>query len=1089
MFRKLQLSLLALFLLPLSVFAQEVSISGVVTDANNGDPLPGTNVIVVELQKGAATNIDGEYTINNVPSGTYTLRANFVGYQRFQTTIEVGTSDVVLDIELSLDVVGLEDVVVTAQGIQREKRALGYAVSTVNSDQVAGEGDSDITRALKGSVPGVNITQTSGVSGTATDIVIRGYNTLTGSNQPLFIVDGVQFNANTNATSSFVDGGALSTSSRFLDIDPNNIESISVLKGLSATTIYGEQGRNGVVLITTKNGSFSEDQEPGFDITFDQSLFTNQIASAPDYQDTYGGGFHQNFGFFFSNWGPSFDSDLSDNSLFIREENGVNILEHPYAQFSSGDLIAAFPQFQPGGAQHEYAYRAYDDPSEFFEDGTVSQTSINISGGTQDVNLNLNVGYTDDDGFTPNNTLKKTNVGLGLNSKVNERFTVRATGNIALTDLKTPPIASSFGSSASGASGGSIFGDVFYTPRSVDLLNLPFQNPVTGGSVYYRSGNDIENPRWVAENIFNTDEVDRFFGKVEANYEILENLNVLWKLGLDSYSELQSFGLNRGGVNNPDLTGGYYQTTNINQTIWDNNLQVNYATQLNEQFSLDALAGAQIVLDKFERDGIGSQNQIIFDLFEHGNFTDPSSSNFFSGADFQFRQTTETAGVFFQTQLGYNDYLYLTLSGRNDWFSTLEEDNRSIFYPSASVSFIPTDFFEFDTDMLNYLKIRAGVGTSAGAPNPFGTRNVLSVNARSFIDTDGAVVTTNAVSNQLGNLDLEPELQTEFEVGIESRLINNRVGLDVSYYFRTTEDLITNANLDPSTGFTGTLVNIGEVENQGLEIALNATPFSGNFTWNSTLNFFTDASEVTDLGNDLDEIALSGFTNLGNFAIEGEPLNIIQGSRILRNEDGRRIIDENGDFVQDGEIGIIGNPTPKYTLSSINDFNYRNFTLNVQVDYQQGGDVYSTYIATLLARGITTDTDFDRQVPVILPGVVENPDGSFRENDIQISSTQAYFTNIGFGPDEVSVFDATHIRLSEVSLSYNLPVTVIQNTPLKQVTLTASGFNLAYFAFNAPEGTNWDPNVSGTGADNGRGFDFLAGPSSRRIGGSIRIRF
>jgi len=1089
MFRKLQLSLLALFLLPLGVFAQGVSISGVVTDANNGDPLPGTNVIIVELQKGAATNIDGEYTINDVPSGTYTLRANFVGYQRFQTTIEVGNSDIVLDIELALDVVGLEDVVVTAQGIQREKRALGYAVSTVNSEDVAGEGDSDITRALKGSVPGVNITQTSGVSGTATDIIIRGYNTLTGSNRPLFIVDGVQFNANTNATSNFADGGALQTSSRFLDIDPNNIESISVLKGLSATTIYGEQGRNGVVLITTKNGSFTEESEPGFDITFDQSLFSNQIASAPDYQDTYGGGFHQNFGFFFSNWGPAFDRDLSDNSLFIRRENGVNILEHPYSQFSNPDLIAAFPQFQPGGEQHEYEYRAYADPTDFFRDGTVSQTSLNISGGTQDVNLNLNVGYTDDEGFTPNNNLQKTNVGLGANVRLNEKLSVSATSNIALTDMKTPPIAPSFGSSAGGGSTGSIFGDIFYTPRSVDLLGLPFQNPVTGGSVYYRSGNDIENPRWVSENIFSTDEVDRFFGKVEANYEIIDNLNIVYKLGLDSFSEDQTFGMNRGGVNNPSLTGGYFQTVDITNTIWDNNLQLSYNKQLNEEFSFDVLTGGQIVIDKFQRDGIGSQNQIIFDLFEHGNFTDPSAQNFFSGADFGFQQRTTTAGLFFQTQVGYNDYLYLTLSGRNDWFSTVEEDNRSIFYPSASISFIPTDVWEFNDSFLNYLKIRAGVGTSAGAPSPYGTRNVLGVNSRGFIDPSGAVITTNAVSNQLGNLDLEPELQTEFEVGIESRLINNRVGLDVSYYFRTTEDLITNANIDPSTGFTGTLVNIGEVENQGLEIALNATPFSGDVTWNSRLNFFTFATEVTDLGNNLEEIALSGFTTLGNFAIEGEPLNIIQGSQIARTDDGRRIVDSNGEFLSTGEIGIIGNPVPEYTLSSINTVQYKNFSLNFQVDYQQGGDVYSTYIGTLLARGITTDTDFDRQVPVILPGVKADGNGGFVENDIQISSTQAYFSNIGFGPDEVSVFDATHLRLSELSLSYNLPVTLIQNTPLKQVTLTASGFNLWYFAFNAPEGTNWDPNVSSTGADNGLGFDFLAGPSARRIGGSVRIRF
>lgn len=1083
MLRKLLSTIACVLFVSASAFAQG-TLMGTVTDAQSGEPLPGVNVLIEEMQRGTATGPDGEFTINGIPYGNYTLVATFIGYQRYNTQITIDSEEQTSNISLQPDVIGLEDVVVTAQGIQREKRALGYSVSSVESKDLENKGQADVTRALKGKVPGVNITQTSGVSGTATDFVIRGYTTLTGSNQPLFIVDGVRFNTSTNSgQESFTDGGSLSTSSRFLDLDPNNIESVSVLKGLSATTVYGEQGRNGVVLITTKNGSFSEDREPGFEVTLDQSFYANTIASLPDYQDNYGGGFHQNFGYFFSNWGPRFDSDqLPTTPNFLGfDDDGFAQFPHPYSQFSSPDLIAAFPQFQG----QPFSYRPYDNVGPFFNTGVVGNTSLNISGGTQDVNLNLSVGLSDEEGFTPGNNLIKNNVGLGANFKVFEGLTVSTTANVALTDMETPPIGSSFGSSASTSGGGSIFGDVFYTPRSVDLNGLPFQNPVTGGSVYYRSGNDIENPRWVVENIKRTDNVDRLFGKAEANYQVLPELSVSYKLGLDTYSENQSYRLNQGGVNNPSLQQGYYHTRNIQQTIWDHNFYLTYKKDLNDQFSLDGLVGAQFVLDKFEADGIGSQNQIIFDLFEHGNFTSPSATNALNGAEFQFRSREETAGVFLDATLGYEDWIYLNLSGRNDWFSTLEPDNRSIFYPSASVSFIPTEVFDFGGNALNYLKVRAGVGTSAGAPNPYNTRSTLASSARRFVNFGGTVITTNAISDELGNRDLKPELHTEYELGIESKLWNNRIGLDVTVYTRITTDLITSADLDPSTGFEFTSVNIGELQNRGLEIALNGSPITGDFQWNTRFNFYAYESEVTDLSEDLTEIAVAGFTNLGNFAIEGEPLNIMQGTRIARDEQGRRLVDENGDYIQDGQIGIIGDPNPDWSLSGINTFNYKNFSLTAQVDYTQGGDVYSTFIGTLLARGISTDTDFDRQVPVILPGFKENGE----PNDVQISATQAYFTNIGFGPDEVSVFDATNIRLSELSLSYNLPVSILSKTPLKQVSLTLSGFNLWYFAFNVPKGTNFDPNVSGTGADNGLGFDFLAGPSARRYGGSLRVKF
>ncbi len=324
-------------------------------------------------------------------------------------------------------------------------------------------------------------------------------------------------------------------------------------------------------------------------------------------------------------------------------------------------------------------------------------------------------------------------------------------------------------------------------------------------------------------------------------------------------------------------------------------------------------------------------------------------------------------------------------------------------------------------------------------------------------------------------------------MGLESKFWDNRLGLELTWYTRTTTDLITDASLDPATGFRETAVNIGEIENDGFEANLSGTPVRrGGFQWDINANFFTYETVVNELGQDLDQIPVAGFTNLGNFAVEGEPFLIMQGPKIARDANGRRLISETGEWINADEIGIIGNPHPKFTLGGSNTFRYKGFSLNAQLDYQRGGNIYSTWVRTLLARGISSDTGFDRQVPWILPGVRE---ATGEENDIQITSTQAHFPNIGFGPNEVSVYDATHIRLSELSLSYNIPTSLLAQTPLKQVSVTLSGFNVWYFATNIPEGANFDPNVNNQGADNGLGFEYLAGPSARRYGGSVKVRF
>lgn len=1077
-------------------FGQSGSVTGVVTDANSGETLPGVNVVIQELQQGDATGAEGEFTLNNVPAGTYTLTASFVGYQEYSEQIQVGSGELELDIELKSAITGLDDVVVTAFGIQREQKALGYGVSEVSGEDLQKQADTDLSRALSGKMPGVNISSAGGVSGSGTDINIRGFSSISGSNNPLVIVDGVRFDASNNAQSDWYDGGGQqATPSRMLDIDPSNIEDVSVLKGLSATVLYGEEGRNGVILITTKSGSFDQNAGSGFDVTINQSVYATQISSRPDYQNKYGGGFDQNFGWYFSNWGPRFST--TDSTLFGSDfkgyaDDGTVLIDHPLIQ--NEGQAAAFPEYQ----DKAYRYEAKPDPIEsFFRTGLTSTTSFNIRGGGENARVNVNYSRTGEEGFTPNNSVTRNNFSAGLNYEINDKLTSETSFNLSLTDVKTPPIAAGYGSGS--YSTASVFADVFYTPRSIDLMAFPYQNPVTKGSAYYRSGNDIPNPRWTANELRYADGTNRVYGKTELNYEVREGMQLVYRMGYDSYTEEQAYQQNPGisADADPTFANGYYQTVNVEQTSWDHYLNALLDYQLTESISFNGTVGAQYTTEKYGRNGVESQDMLIYGLFEHPNFTSHSTNNTFGG-EFQYQSREQTAGVYADLTIGYNDWVYLNLAGRNDWFSTLEPENNSIFYPSASISYIASDHLDITGDVLSYLKLFAGVGSSAGSPSPYSTRSVLSSNARGFVDSEGTVVTTNATSNFLGNPDLKPELHTEYEVGVDARFLNGRIGISAQAYHKDTNDLITDAPIDPATGYTSTLVNIGAVENEGLEVSLDGTPIQGNFQWNVNVNWNANRSEVTSLGAGLDRIAVAGFTDRGNFAEPGKPFLVMMGSTIERVTEemkendpnfsdvavGTPIVGSSGNYIiNDSELKVIGNPNPDWTSSLINTFNYKNLSLSFQVDYQQGGDMFSTWISTLLARGLTTDTGMDRNNTFILPGVNQNGE----QNQTMISPSGVFFDNFGFGSDELRVYDMTHVRLANVSLTYDLPVSLIGSTPFKGISVSLTGDNLWMYAFNVPEGSGFDPNVNSIGG-NSRGFEYLTGPAARRFGGKVTIQ-
>jgi hypothetical protein len=619
-------------------------------------------------------------------------------------------------------------------------------------------------------------------------------------------------------------------------------------------------------------------------------------------------------------------------------------------------------------------------------------------------------------------------------------------------------------------------------------MGLEFELPENGGSIYYRNGNDIINPRWSVKNAQNGQMTNRIFGTATLTYEFNDNLNLTYRAGIDWYNERNNAQSNKNGVNFNNAIFGFYNTWDNNVSIWDHFVALggNYNLTNDERLGVTFTAGATSRSREYNRLGVASTGQIVFGLMAHGNFSNQSPIQFFSKQNI--------LGVFGEATFDWDNYAFLTVSGRKDWVSNFINNSR--FYPSVSASFLPTAAFEgFKSASgkgLNYLKLRAGLGNSAGFTGGYPTSTpvdqVTQVNG-------GAIgpITINSVSDFRANPDLKPELVSEFEVGFDTKFWDNRVNLNVSYFDRQTKDLIVNSPLAPSSGFTSTQVNIGKVEGDGWEVDLSVDLFKndGNgFNWNSRMNFTKSEQIVTDLADD--QIIYTGFTDPGNAAIEGEQLGVIVGSRIKRDADGNFLVDTSGNYVFESNIvlpdgrsitPIIGNPNPDYVMNFINSLSYKNFNLGFQISHTKGGDIYTSTVSTLLGRGLIPE---DRKNTFILPGISE---ATGLPNTLQINNSSYYFNNVLFGPSELQVWDGSVVRLQEVSFGYSFPEKFLDKTPFGSLSITASGFNLWYDAYNTPDKANFDPNVAGTGVGNGRGFDFLNGPSSKRYGLSIKASF
>ena len=1085
--RILLLSMVFSFVFAFNSMAQR-TVSGKVTD-DTGEGLPGVNVVIKGTTTGVTTDLDGNYQVS-VPDDNTVLVYSSVGMRTQEVSVGVRTT---IDISMVLDTTTLDEVVVTALGISKEKASLGYGVASVGPQSLTNRPETDVSRLLRGQAAGVDITQTSGLAGAGTNIIIRGYSSISGSNQPLFVVDGVPFNTNANSGTQSFGTGSATASSRFLDLDPNNIADISILKGLSATVLYGEAGRNGVVLVTTKTGEGGGDLNEKTEISVTQSVFRSKIANRPDYQDSYGNGFGgAGFGWYYSNWGPRFDDtrissyggSLADNDETNYRginDNGQVLIVHPYDQEQYND---DFPEYI--GAP--YVYQPYKSVEKFLQKGISSNTSVSISSRiNESTSVSMAYSYLTEEGFTPkldeqrgggrSNFLDKHNISVGMKTKLKNGLMIQPSFNFVRTDRLAPITAPSFGGGGNG-----LFSAILFTPRSVDLMNLPYQSPIDGSNVYYRRGGAIQNPRWTLNNSGQTESVNRFFGNINLGYDLTDNISVLYRFSLDNYDQSNSRYINKGGVHVPD---GLFVTSIETNFLSDQILNLVYNFELGGGFNIDGILGFNARRETYQLQAATSSVQFIYDLFAHQNFREAQNFTRF--------EAENNIGVYLSTTIGYRDFLYLNLQARNDWTSTLEKENRSVLYPSASLSFVASDAIPSlaSTDVVNFLKLRLGYGTSAGYPEPYQTRNFLVSNPNAFVNKDGDVIGVNSVSNFLDNQDLKNELITEIEFGLEGRFVNNIIGVDLSLYKKQSKDLIVQLPLDPSIGYTSTTINAANIQNKGIELALDVNvPLPGEFSWNIRGNYTKNISRVKSIIEGIDRVQIgaqdfinAGIPNYGNYAIPSKQYGVFYGQQIKKDDDGNFIVNGEGKYQEGDGFAVIGNPNPDFQMNFFNTLSWKGLTLGVQVQYIKGGDIFSSTAAALLARGNTSDSDIDRSNPLILPGVK----GDGTPNDIQVYIGDEAFNTFFNG--EGYIFDGTVIRLRQVSLSYDLPKKILENTPFGSASVTVSGDNLWFNSPNTPEGVNFDPEVSSTGVGNSRGFDFRTAPTAKKYGVILNLTF
>ncbi len=989
-------------------------ITGVITD-ENGLPLAGAVVLIKGTTTGVSTDFDGRFSIDATEGAI--LEISFLGY----LTQEIIATNKPLEIILKENNLELEEIIVVAQGIEKSRKALGYAISKVDTEETETRPESDIARTLQGKISGVLISPSNGSSGASASIRVRGNLSLNQDNAALIVVDNVPFSGN------------------LLDIDPNSIENITVLKGLNAAVLYGSDGRNGVILVETKAAAAKVGVK-SFTAKITQTSYTNTVANLPDFQNTYG-------------VGNNLVTDASTIGNY--GSNGarftdIDFIPHPLAGNSS------FPEFANAEAPYEAARNNVKD---FFNTGIGQITSVNLSATGEKTSLNFSLGYTDEGGILGNNDFKRYTMSLGGTSQLTDKLKLSASISYSSRNRNSQ-------------NGGDIVENAYIIPRSLDIHNLPFQDPVTGANVYYRT--DEENPKWIIENTGTNTIVRRMNATVNLAYEFNEHHTLKYRGGLQVENGNSLSFRNKGGIGATEALGSL-DIDSDNEFDIDNTFILASSYKISDKIGFDSQLGVNSRYETFRSQESEYSDQLVFGVLRPNNFRTPGEGDFDTNKRNLF-------GAFGQFDFDYDRFLYLNLSGRFDKGASVEKANQNLFYPGISVSFIPTSAFDFGDSFVNYLKIRAAYATSSGFPNLFNTRASLSSDPREFSDINGNLIVTNSLFGTLPNANLKPELHKEFELGLEGNFFNNTITLQASVFSRISDNQIFETGIAPATGFTDTVINAGRVDTEGIEIDLGIKLFKESaFNWNIRNTFTSFKSVVVDLPGDL--------TRRDNI-IEGEEIGILLGSYVVRDSEGNALINPaTGVLITSEDVGlqdeIIGNFQPDFRATSIHTLSYKNFKLSTQLEYTHGGDRRSDLFEILLERGVTTDTE-NREGSFVIPGVlgdvgtglpILDANGNTVPNNIQVTGNNAVFSNF-YDAEENRTFDDSVFRIREIALSYRLNKSTFKKLPFESVDFTLSGRNLFFYAPGFPAGFNFDPETTG-----------ITTPTTKRYALSVSINF
>ncbi len=1077
--KKLLLMLTMLFAVVGISFAQR-TVSGTVSD-EKGESLLGASVVVKGTTIGTVTDLDGKYVLI-VPANATTLQVSFTGY----TSQDVAISNSnIIDVKMAQGIL-LTETVIGALGISRVEKSIGYAQQSVSGADLTKANTTNVIDALAGQVSGVQINSASGAAGASSRIVIRGQTTLDGDNQALMVVDGIRIDNSSYQTQGST--GGVAQSNRGIDINPNDIESISVLKGASASALYGVEGAKGVVIITTKKGS---SKKKGIGVEFSSTYTTSQITQVQGLQTQFAKGTGGNLRAFntstSTSWGPNVDSLYYDKS-------GPN----DYDQ--NGFIVGQSSANSSGKKINVY------DPYSVFQKGNSLQTNLALTSNLGDnSSIRVSFGNNNENGIVPLNNFQRTTAGLSTRSSLlDNKLTITTNFNYVYSTSRRIQQ----GSNLSGLMLGLLRTPVTFD-NSYGLADPLNDDDGTGRNraIYlsdgrqrnYRNGGGYDNPYWVIlKNPYN-DKVNRFYGNFDLTYEFSKLFKVNTKLGTDTYSDArtQTYEINSRSFPEGNVIDDKYNFNSI-----DAYLNILGSTNLTDDISFGYTLGA----NHYEKHLLNTT--IVGDALAFPGYT--SLNNVGSINTGLFRDERKNFGVYGVLNFGYKNWLYVDVTGRNDWNSTLivpkafDAGAISFFYPSVSTSIVFSEWIA-KNDILNFGKLRASYGqVGGGAPAPYQTYTSYVKPAPADGWTNGITFPYNGAvgylaSTQLGSTNLKPSKTTDIEVGIELKGVNNRITLNASYYSRKSTDQILPVPIASSTGYSTAVLNSGQLSTKGYDITLGLVPIkTKDLRWDVNMNLTHWLTTVDALADGVTSQFLGGFSNPGIYNFVGQPYGQIYGGAWERTNsaDGKRfdatlpynpkgqiVVGATGLPIVDAQNRVIGNPNPDFLLGITNKISYKGFSVSALIDIRQGGQIWNGTRGALNNFGRTAETA-NRGTSIVWPGVKE--DGT--TNTTPITLDQGWYQSLGtsFGAQvETFVEDASAARLRTLTVAYSFTPNLLRDWRMQDLTLSFTGRNLWLKTNN----TGIDPETSLTGNGNSQGMDYFNMPGTKSWAFGLSVKF